>query len=489
MGFGYFAIGAGGLRAGLIALALAMLPTQAFAAPRQAALVIDAHTGQTLYSHEADVLVYPASLTKLMTVYMLFEAMAERRLSWSTRIPISDHAASQPPSRIGLDAGDSIDVRAAVQALIVKSANDIASAVAEFLGGSEARFAQMMTRRARQLGLRQTVFRNASGLPDREQVTTARDMAWLALRIADEFPQHFHLFSQRRFTFRGRSYRSHNGLLGRYPGANGMKTGYIRASGFNLVASVRRNRRHVIGVVFGGRSARTRNATMRRLITAFLPRASTRRSILRQEPQLVARPPAVAPPRRIAVVGAAPRPRPVASPRLRLRMARVRTVDVRFGRRIAGDQRESVQPGRRAAPLPAPAAPTIAAPTQPGSPAGGGRPPSTLNAQAARLARFAAAPAPPAIAPARRSALGASPAAGRYQVQVGAYGSASEAMNRLSAIRSQLGSMLGGAQPITIPVPGKPLFRARFAGFDSSSATEACLELRRQSIDCFVARE
>ncbi|MCB1512723.1 MAG: serine hydrolase, partial [Hyphomicrobiaceae bacterium] len=430
------------------------------AAPRQTALVVDAYTGRTLYESGADAAVHPASLTKLMTVYMLFDALARKRITWASRIPISDHAAAQPPSRLGLQAGDSIDVRSAIKALVVKSANDIAAAVAEFLGGNEDRFAAMMTRRARALGLRRTVFRNASGLPDGEQVTTARDMAHLALRIADEFPEHFHLFSLRRFSYRGRSYRNHNGLLGRYPGANGMKTGYIRASGFNLVASVRRNRRHVIGVVFGGQSARRRNATMRRLLNAALPHASTRRSILRRAPQIAVRP-RQRPSPRIAAAGR-PGPRPVRANSPRLRMARVRTIDVR-SRRPDGRNR-----GR--APVPAAVARRPVPVQQPdqSAPVRRGRPPATLNSQAARLARFATAPAPaalPPLTPARRSALGGAPSAGRYQIQVGAYRSEGEARSRLSAVHAQLRMLLANAQPVTIAVPGKPFYRARFAGF------------------------
>ncbi len=243
---------------------------------RHAALVIDANSGRTLYDDQATELRHPASLTKMMTLYMLFEAMRSGRVSASSKIPVSQHAASQPPSKLWLKAGDQIDVDTAIRALATKSANDVAAAVGEFLGGgSEERFASMMTARARQLGMRNTTFRNASGLHNPEQVTTARDMAILGITLRRRFPEKFAYFSATSFGFRGQQVRGHNNLLGRVQGVDGIKTGYTRASGFNIVTSVRDGRKSLVVVVMGGRSARARNDEVEMLISRTLGRPAT----------------------------------------------------------------------------------------------------------------------------------------------------------------------------------------------------------------------
>jgi len=241
---------------------------------KYAALVIDGSTGRTLYSVNAEAQRYPASLTKMMTLYMLFEAMDSGRVTPDTQIVMSAHAASQPPSKMRVRAGDSIDAATAVGALATKSANDVAAAVGEHLGGSEDQFAMMMTAKARQIGMRRTVFRNASGLGDPGQYTTARDMAVLGMSLQKRFPQRFGAFSATSFNFRGRAVRGHNDLLGRVQGVDGIKTGYIRASGFNIVTSVRAGGRKLIVVVMGGKTARARNAEVESLIQHYLPQAS-----------------------------------------------------------------------------------------------------------------------------------------------------------------------------------------------------------------------
>lgn len=233
---------------------------------KYAALVMDAGTGRVLYESNADARRYPASLTKMMTLYMAFEALEQRRWSLNGRLPVTARATAQPPSKLGLRKGQTITVKNAILALVTKSANDIAVVLAEGLGGTESRFAAAMTRKARQLGMSRTTFRNASGLPDPGQVTTARDMAMLAIALMRDFPQYYHYFSTRNFSYRGATYRNHNGLLGRYDGVDGIKTGYIRASGFNLVASARRGGRRIIGVVFGGKTAAARNSHMASLL-------------------------------------------------------------------------------------------------------------------------------------------------------------------------------------------------------------------------------
>ena len=236
-----------------------------------AAMVVDAGNGRTLFQAKADAARYPASLTKMMTLYLLFEALESGRVARTTEIPVSDNARRQPPTKIGFKAGQSIDVDSAIKALVTKSANDVAVAVAEYLGGSEAVFAQAMTARARGLGMRSTVFRNASGLPDPDQRTTARDMALLGMALRQRFPQYYYYFSIRDFPSRGRTIRGHNDMLGRVRGVDGIKTGYIRASGYNVVTSVNDAGRRMIVVVMGGESARERNAHVEDLIHRYLP--------------------------------------------------------------------------------------------------------------------------------------------------------------------------------------------------------------------------
>ncbi|MBI1622784.1 D-alanyl-D-alanine carboxypeptidase family protein [Aquamicrobium zhengzhouense] len=241
---------------------------------KYAAIVVDTNNGRVLFQENARDLRYPASLTKMMTLYMLFEAMDEGRIGPQDEIPVSAYAAKRPPSKIGLKAGQSIDVRTAILALSVRSANDVAAAIGEHLGGSEDRFAAMMTAKARSLGMQSTVFRNASGLPDEGQRTTAYDMAILAMSLRKRFPHHYHYFGNREFSYAGKVIRGHNNLLGRVAGVDGLKTGYIRASGFNLATSVGRGGRRIVAIVMGGESAKARDAHMEELIEYYLPRAS-----------------------------------------------------------------------------------------------------------------------------------------------------------------------------------------------------------------------
>lgn len=233
---------------------------------RRAEIVVDADTGAVLYQYRANKRHYPASLTKLMTLYLLFEALDEGRVSLKTQLKASARAAGQPKSKLGLRKGETISVNDAILALVVKSANDVATVVAEALGGEEWRFAAEMTKKARALGMRRTRFRNASGLPNRRQVTTAADMTLLARALYSDFPQYYHYFGTRYFTFRGKTYLNHNRLVGSYAGVDGLKTGYIRASGFNLVTSAERGGRRLIAVVLGERTPRARDRRMARLL-------------------------------------------------------------------------------------------------------------------------------------------------------------------------------------------------------------------------------
>ena len=238
---------------------------------RYAAIVVDAASGRTLHAESADEVRYPASLAKMMTLYILFGEIENGRLGMDSELAVSANAAAQPASKLGLKAGSTIRVADAIGALCVKSANDVATVVAENIAGSEEAFAERMTRTARSLGMRSTAFRNASGLPDPAQVTTARDMAVLARALQTDFPRHYANFSHRTFAWNGKRYENTNKLLGEVPGMDGIKTGYTRASGFNLATSVRRGGRRIIVVVMGEGSSAARNAEVAALVAAYMP--------------------------------------------------------------------------------------------------------------------------------------------------------------------------------------------------------------------------
>ncbi len=260
---------------GLVAGCTTMTPPeQVLSVPatpgKYAAIVVDARTGKQLFEVNSTAQRYPASLTKMMTLYLVFEALDAGRIAKDTQFPVSAHAASQPPTKMRLKPGETIDVETAIRALAVKSANDVAVAVAEYLGGSEEGFAAAMTAKARQIGMRDTVFRNASGLPDDGQHTTARDMAVLGMALRQHFPHHYHYFSDGDFMFRGKLVRGHNDMLGRVRGVDGIRTGYIRASGFNIVTSYDADGRRLVVVVMGADSARERNAHAEALLQRAL---------------------------------------------------------------------------------------------------------------------------------------------------------------------------------------------------------------------------
>ena len=235
---------------------------------RYASIVVDANSGEVIFARRADSPRYPASITKVMTLYLVFEAMAEGRVSPDDLVTISPRAASQPPSKLGLPAGSRIRLDDAIRSLAVRSANDIAVALAELVGGSEARFAALMTLRAQELGMTQTRYVNANGLPDSRQLSSARDIAILSRAVMRDFPQYYHYFGQRQWTFEGRNYNNTNGLLHSMPGVDGIKTGYTNASGYNLAASAVRDGRRLITVVLGGRTTQSRNAHVAELLNA-----------------------------------------------------------------------------------------------------------------------------------------------------------------------------------------------------------------------------
>jgi D-alanyl-D-alanine carboxypeptidase len=241
----------------------------------ESAIVVDGNSGNVLYSAKSDELRHPASLTKIMTLYLLFERMEAGKFKLNSQLSVSQHASVQAPSKLGLRPGQTITVEDAIRAMVTKSANDVAVVVAEAIGGSEGEFANMMTKKAHALGMSRTVYHNASGLPNDGQLTSARDQAMLGRAIQERFPRQYRYFSTPSFTYHGETMNNHNHLLGQVEGIDGIKTGYTQASGFNLVTSVHRNKRYIVAVVLGGESAGARDAHMSALIEAHIASAST----------------------------------------------------------------------------------------------------------------------------------------------------------------------------------------------------------------------
>jgi D-alanyl-D-alanine carboxypeptidase len=426
--------------------------------PPYAAIIVDANSGKVLHASNPDSQRHPASLTKIMTLYLLFEQIEAGRLKMNTDLRVSAHASVQAPSKLGLRPGQTIEVEDAIKAIVTKSANDVAVVIAEAVGGSEDAFAKMMTRKARALGMAHTTYVNASGLPDDEQVTTARDQARLGRAIQERFPRFYRYFSTRSFTFRGRTIRNHNRLLGRVEGVDGIKTGYIRASGFNLVTSLHRDGRYLIGVVLGGKTGRARDARMRQLLEGNIKEASVRRTA----PQIAESNTPAAP---VAVASA----------------------DARIP--VRAPWREEAL----AAPVPTPApAPGSAAPIQPKvvktlSVVKRGAQHATASATRQQVAS-AENTAPTNAVSAAASAP--SHAHGGWIIQVGAFPGEEQARDRLKSVQELGAGGLDRAEPFTerIIKGEATLYRARFAGFNEDRARAACKALKRNEIACLALR-
>jgi D-alanyl-D-alanine carboxypeptidase len=451
--------------------------------PPTAAIVVDAKTGSTLHASNADARRYPASLTKVMTLYMLFEQLEAGTLKLNSPIEFSAAAAARPPTKLGLRPGQSITVEDAIKSLVTKSANDVATAVAETLGGSEAAFARQMTRKAHALGMTRTVYRNASGLPDSEQVTTARDQALLGIAIRERFPKYYKYFSTSRFVFRGSAMRNHNRLLGQVEGVDGIKTGYTRASGFNLLTSMQQGERRVVAVVLGGRSSRQRDARMRQLVQTHIASASTRRPYTK-----VAEAPIPTPaPRSTESKSAEPStPQQLASALSRAvklpALPQARPADAEAG--VAETQVGSSEPIR---PIQVRTLSVTLVPPRPPTPT-----PVHTASVAARAAPEPQSAPTAATSPssAAESASARTAARGGWAIQVGAFEEESEAKQRLTAAQNKAARLLGNADPYTErTVRGdKTFYRARFAGFDREQARAACRYLKRNDIVCLPLR-
>src|SRR2546421_5353988 len=247
--------------------------------PAFSSIIVDGNSGATLSASNPDASRHPASLTKIMTLYLLFERLDAGKMKLDTEMQVSEHASEQAPTKLDLRPGQTIRVEDAIKGLVTRSANDAAVVIAEAIAGDEGDFAKLMTRKARALGMTKTVYRNASGLPDDEQVTTARDQSMLGRAIQDRFPRYYRYFSTTAFNYRGQSIHNHNRLLGSVEGVDGIKTGYTRASGFNLVTSMHRGNRHLVGVVLGGRSGGSRDAIMRNLLAGNLEKGANKRTV------------------------------------------------------------------------------------------------------------------------------------------------------------------------------------------------------------------
>lgn len=486
--------------------------TSSARSPGYSALVIDANSGAVLHATNADAMRHPASLTKVMTLFMLFERLDAGKLTLESQLRVSEHAADQAPTKLGLREGGSISVEDAIKGMVTRSANDAAVVVAEHLAGSEEEFARQMTRRARSLGMTGTVYRNASGLPDSAQVTTARDQAILGRAIQERFPRYYRYFSTRTFTYRGQQISNHNKLLGRVEGVDGIKTGYIRASGFNLITSVRRNGRHVVAVVLGGASAAARDASMRQLLAAHVDKASTRRTapMIAATPSrntaapraTTARPEFRAPDTKtpdtrtpnaiaadrfdLASASSAPSPTtPTAGSNDPIRPIVVRTVPVQPGTQKTAKTSQPPQQPDRQPPVTAtaePPAPTTAdlTATPPVRTALAGTATAVLPTNPSETPTETAPAATPARPPARPG----------WIIQVGAFPAESEAQQRLASVKQKASRLLNAATPFTEPVQRgeTTLYRARFAVLDREQAEAACRYLRRNDVDCVALR-
>jgi D-alanyl-D-alanine carboxypeptidase len=482
--------------------------------PAYAAIVVDAKTGAVLHESAADARRHPASLTKIMTLYLLFERLEAGKISLDTQMPVSEEAASQAPTKLGLRPGQTLTVQDAIGGLVTKSANDASVVLAEALGGSQDEFADMMTKKARALGMANTTYRNASGLPNDQQITTARDQALLGIAIQQRFPKYYRYFSMQSFSYHGSAMRNHNKLLGRVEGVDGIKTGYTNASGFNLVTSVKRGYRHIVAVVLGGRSAGSRDARMRDLISENIADASSKPTIalaaetpsLPPLPALFAK--QTAKPETTTVPESAPAapspmlPSPSAEATAAIPSAfdapikpvKVKTFAVRL-----------VPSGKTAAPAAADATPPDPANTKSVRTASLGSPVTevpTLAAAPSKAPETVVAPvtarstvvAKMATASLKPEDVGVpsrpGTTRGGWAIQIGAYEDQGEAKEKLTTAKGRVATLFSKAEAyIERTIKGaKTYYRARFAGFDRDQAQATCKRLKSNDIECMALK-
>ncbi|WP_425902731.1 D-alanyl-D-alanine carboxypeptidase [Agrobacterium radiobacter] len=442
--------------------------------PKYAGIVIDAKTGKVLYGEDPDGLRYPASLTKMMTLYLTFEALNTGRISLDSKVPVSANAAKEPPSKLGVRAGGSITVEQAILALVTRSANDMATALGEYIGGSEDRFARMMTAKARALGMTRTTYRNANGLPNTAQMTTARDQARLGVALRQHFPQYYGYFSTRTFNFGKQVIGNHNRLVGTVKGVDGIKTGYTRAAGSNLATSAQIDGRSIVAVVLGGRSSAARDATMRKLVATYLPQASRggnsnliaqTRSAPVEEPVAVA---AAVPSVAVAATDSGlPHAGPV--PQTRYEEAPVTA--------FAGSSSNAAVKAMEAATWQKGKDPIAQAPAAPD------RKLITNSTKVDNITTASVASAPSV------SARFESPQGG-WVIQIGASPDENSARGLLQNAQEKGGAALRSAKPFTVAFSkdGSQIYRARFGGFDGqNAAVNACNVLKKKGVSCWAS--
>ena len=393
--------------------------------PKFAAYVVDAKTGKVLFSRNAHARRYPASLTKMMTFYLVFEDLKSGWINLNSRLVMSRAGARQVPSKLGLRAGQSISIKQAIYSLVTKSANDVATALGDKLAGSEAKFAKRMTLKARQLGMKSTTFKNANGLTARGQVTTAADMAKLGLALREHFPRRYKYFNTRVFKFGKRRYSNHNRLLGKVRGVDGIKTGYTRASGYNLVTSASSGGRRIVAVVLGGRSGKSRNAYMSKLVRTYLPKASRAKA-----------------------------------------------------RRLVASYRPSFKGSASSGKSVAKQLESLTASTTP-----------TPQLRPSLVAKPVLKKVESEVEITNTASIAKSQAIPGWQIQITASDNRSKALDMLAKAKSKNRRLLADADPITqmIVKNGTRLYRGRFVGFASKqSARRACKVLKKQKFSCLA---
>jgi len=447
----------------LVALLLtALFGSAAFARPQFAALAVDARTGAILFSDDADGLRHPASLTKMMTLYVLFQELKSGRITRETNFNMSDRCAGMAPSKMNIKAGGSYTVEEAIKSVVVKSANDVACSIAENLGGSESAYAQRMTRTARDLGMKNTTFVNASGLPNPAQLTTARDMATLGLRLQRDYPQYYPYFRTTSFMFRGKLVRGHNRVTERYPGTDGIKTGYIANAGFNLVTSTRHGDKRLVGVVLGSTSTPARDAYMIRMLESNFSKAKDGVTIAALPGTSAG---AVNP---IMVAQAAAPQAPVpASTKVNTKALAL------FAQQASNDTPPEAAPSQPVAQDDMAALVTSTA-----------KAPVAADAQDSKKPKVV----PFAVVSAndQPNTLANAQSADSWTIQVGIFANKDGADEKLAVLRGKMPELLANKQSFTqeTQLKGKQVYRARFAGFDAKTAKMLCSRLSRQGTKC-----
>ena len=439
--------------------------TPAEAAPQFSSLTVDARTGKVLYQKDPDGLRHPASLTKMMTLYVLFQDLKSGRIKRSTQLRVSRRAASMAPSKLGLKPGATISVDDAIKALVTKSANDVAATIGENLGGTESNFAARMTRVAHSIGMSRSTFYNASGLPNPKQYTTARDMATLGLRLMRDFPQYYPYFRITAFNYRGQTIRSHNRLVGHFNGTDGIKTGYTAASGFNLVTSTKRGDKRLVGVVLGGRSTAARNTYMMVMLEKMFPKAAGGATVaaLAGSSKGVINP--------LAVANAKSKPEEITNtvPAANDDQMAAATEQASQGAVEAGDEEDAAETASTSEP-------------------------KVLQADLAPIAGTVTKKSTPEKLPFAVKSAAAEPSkltnelAQSWNIQIGAFPNKGDAQAKLTSLRSGKVQALLDKPAFTIAIKSgsKILYRARFAGFDEASAKQTCARITKLGDKCLT---